>query len=154
MQESTYLSYPSKLMSEYIHDKLIPAMWKTSCDVVPADENYEEAVQNLLYEHGLKKVCPSTIYNWIKLLGFKYEPRRKVYYVDGHKCPATNKYWNSFVQHYLTYERWMYRWIQVTAEESEVIQKKCLVTINSGYKYKSRERVNIVEYHVDSCSTF
>ncbi len=94
-----------ELMSEYIHDKLIPAMSKNRCDVVPADENYEEAVQNLLYEHGLKKVCPSTIYNRMKLLVFNYEPRRKVYYVDGHKRPATIEYRNSFVQHYLTYER-------------------------------------------------
>jgi hypothetical protein len=48
----------------------------------------------------------------------------------------------------------MYRWIQVTAEESEELQNKGLVTINSGYKYKSRDGVDMVEYHVDSCSTF
>jgi hypothetical protein len=84
-------------MSEYTHDELIFATLKIRCDVVPADENYDEAVQNLLYEHGLKKVCPSTIYNWMKLLGFKYEPRRNDYYVDGHERPATIENRNSFV---------------------------------------------------------
>ncbi len=142
------------LMSEYIHDKLILAMLKTRCDVVPVDENYDEAVQNLLYEHGLKKVCPSTIYNWMKLLGFKYEPRRKGYYVDGLKHPATIEYRKSFVQHYLPYERRMYRWIQVTAEESEELQNKGLVTIKSSYKYKCRDGIDMLEYLVDSCSTF
>jgi hypothetical protein len=67
-------------------------MLKIRCNVVPADENYELSVQNLLYEHGLKKVCPSTIYNWMKPFGFRYEPRRKGYYVDGHKSPATIEY--------------------------------------------------------------
>jgi hypothetical protein len=34
-----------ELMGEYILDKLIPAILETRCDVVSADENYEEAVQ-------------------------------------------------------------------------------------------------------------
>ncbi len=42
----------------------------------------------------------------------------------------------------------------MTAEESEELQNKGLVTINSGYKYKSRDGVDMVECHVDSCSTF
>ncbi len=53
-------------------DVLIPAMLKSYCDNVPADENYELAVQALLCEHGLRKVCPSMTYNWFKLRGFKY----------------------------------------------------------------------------------
>jgi hypothetical protein len=74
----------------------------------------------------------------MKLLGFKYEPRKKGYYVDDHEKPATIEYRNSFVKQYLTYERQMYCWIQLTAEESKEMETKNLVTQNNGYKYKNK----------------
>jgi hypothetical protein len=90
----------------------------------------------------------------MKLLGFKYEPRKKGYYVDGHEKPATIEYRNSFVKQYLTYERQMYCWIQLTAEESKEMETKGLVTQNNGYKYKNKVGDNMVEYHVDSAKTW
>jgi hypothetical protein len=103
-----------------------------------------------MQEHGLKKICPSVIYGWMKLLGFKYEPRKKGYYVDGHEKPAAIEYCNSFVKRYLMYESQMYCWIQLTAEESKKMEIKGLVTPNSGYKYENKEGEDMVEYHVDS----
>ncbi len=105
-----------ELMSENINDTLMAAMLKTRFDVVPVEENYELTVQSLHYEHGLKKINPSTIYNWKKLLGlgFMQKPRRKGYDVDGHKFLAIIEFRSNFVQCYLTYDRRMYRWIQVT----------------------------------------
>jgi hypothetical protein len=37
-------------------------------------------------------------------LGFKYEPRRKGYFVDGHEKLATVDYRKQFVMRYLSYE--------------------------------------------------
>jgi hypothetical protein len=51
----------------------------------------------------------------MKLLGFKYEPRKTGYYVNGNEKPATIECRNSFVKQYLMYERQMYRWFQLTA---------------------------------------
>jgi ferredoxin-like protein FixX len=39
--------------------------------------------------YGLTYVCPSTVYKWMKGLGFQYETRKKGYYVDGHENPST-----------------------------------------------------------------
>ncbi len=117
-------------------------------------EKYDESVAKLMQEHGLKKICPSTIYGWMKLLNFKYEPRKKGYYVDGHEKPVTIEYCNSFVKRYLTYEHQMYHWIQLTAEESKEMEAKGLVTQNSGYKYTNKEGEDMVEYHVDSANTW
>jgi hypothetical protein len=36
------------------------------------DERCEETAKGLITEFGLKKICPSKIYKWLKLLGFKY----------------------------------------------------------------------------------
>ena len=44
----------------------------------------------------------------MNLLGFKYEQRKKDYYIDWHKKPATVEYCNAFLEHYLTYEHQMF----------------------------------------------
>jgi len=40
----------------------------------------------------------------------------------------------------------MYRWIQITQDESDVLEAKGLVTPNSGYQYRTKEGINMVEY--------
>ena len=48
-------------------------------------------------------------------LGFKYEPRKKGYYVDGHEKPATVAYRWSFCQWYLEYKQHMHHWVRTPA---------------------------------------
>jgi hypothetical protein len=48
----------------------------------------------------------------------------------------------------------MYRWIQITAEESKKRVQQGLVTRNSGYRYKNSHGVDMVEYHVGSSKLF
>ena len=44
----------------------------------------------------------------------------------------------------------MFWWIQVTIIESQAIEEKGLVTMNSGYKYTTKNGIDMVKYHVDS----
>jgi hypothetical protein len=82
-----------EMLSEYIHYTIIPHLVKEQFQVDATEgERYEKAVKDLLQQHGFGKICPSTIYHWLKLLGFKYEPRQKGYYVDGHEKPSTVEY--------------------------------------------------------------
>ena len=55
-----------------------------------------------MQRYGLTKLCPGTVYRWLKLLGFTYEVQRKGYYVDGHEKPATITYRKDFVKKYLS----------------------------------------------------
>ena len=88
-----------ELMSEYIHNIVIPSIIKERSAVEPSEgEKYEKEMRDLLREYGLKTICPSTIYRWLKKLGFVYEPRKKGYYVDGHEKPSTVEYQNNFVK--------------------------------------------------------
>jgi len=82
-----------EMLSEYIHYTIIPHLVKEQFQVDATEgERYEKAVKDLLQQHGFGKICPSKIYHWLKLLGFKYEPRQKGYYVDGHEKPSTVEY--------------------------------------------------------------
>jgi hypothetical protein len=67
---------------EYIHDTIIPLMVKEKFQVDATEgERYDEAVKYLMQQNGLGKICPSTIYHWVKLIGFNS--------VDGHEKPST-----------------------------------------------------------------
>ena len=143
-----------EMMCEYIHETILPQMVKERTPVEKDSEEYDNELKTLLSEFGLTSVCPSTVYLWMKRLGFKYEPRRKGYYVDGHEKPATVQYRKAFVTRYLLYEGRMYRWIQITKEESLELEMKGLIPKGSGYLYTDKEGQQMVEYHVDSCAEF
>jgi hypothetical protein len=91
----------------------------------------------------------------MKLLGFKYEPQHKGYYVDGHEKPATVAYQKEFVSRYLVEEVQMFRWIQITKEESEELEDDGKIPKKSGHAYNHPQAgLPWVEYHVDTCDKF
>jgi hypothetical protein len=106
---------------------------KQRYDVAENAAEYDTAVLTLYREHGLRKICPSTLYKWLKIFGF-YEPRKKGYNVDGHEKEETIMYRNKYVKQYLITERRNYRWLQVTADESKDVVRRGKVLKNSGYK--------------------
>ena len=46
-----------ELVSEYIHDVIIPVMVQERYLVTPVDERYEETAKGLIAQIGLKKIC-------------------------------------------------------------------------------------------------
>jgi hypothetical protein len=48
----------------------------------------------------------------------------------------------------------MFRWNQVSEEESKELEKNGVLTPNSGYKYIDNEGKEMVEYHVDSSNAW
>ena len=148
-----------ELVAEYIHHTILPEMaWKEMVEQSSNNKptlSQEETEKAILRRYGLTKLCPSTVYKWMKLLGFKYELQHKGYYVDGHEKPATVAYRKDFVSRYLTEEVQMFRWIQITKEESEKLEDEGKIAKNTGYVY-NHPQTNLpwVEYHVDTCDEF
>jgi len=96
-----------EMMSQYIHTVILPEMIRKEIE----SNNQPLEINQLLKQYNLTCICLSTVYKWLKRLGFSYEPRKKSYYVDGHKREATINYRWRFIERYLTYERRMFRWI-------------------------------------------
>ena len=90
----------------------------------------------------------------MKCLGFKYETRRKGYYVDGHEKPSTVEYRSKFVKRYLQNEPRMHRWIQVPREEATRLEEDGKVAKKSGYSYLNADNEPMVEYHIDDSNKF
>jgi hypothetical protein len=108
----------------HIHDVILPKLVKDTSNADPTDEQYKSDLVALLGRYGLLLVSLSTTCQWMKCLSFKFQVRKKCYYIDGHKKPATIEYLKQFIHHYLTYEWLVHHWIQVTKEESIEYEKK------------------------------
>jgi hypothetical protein len=110
---------------------------------------------SILQCYRLTKLCPGTVYRWLRLLGFNYEAQRKGYYVDVHEKPDKVTYRKDFVKKYLMEEVQMFRWIQIEQEEAERFRKMGEILKNTGYHYNHPVTgTSMVEFHVDTCDFF
>ena len=77
----------------------------------------------------------------MQALGFKYEIRKKGYYVDGHEKPSTIAYWKAFCERYLGYEARLHPWVQTTENIAKQIEEEGgEITRGSGYYYLDEVR--------------
>ena len=64
-------------------------------------EDYDVSKNNLMDDYSLTCISIDTAYNCMIALGFKYEVRKKFYYVNGNEKEATVKYIWRFVEQYI-----------------------------------------------------
>jgi hypothetical protein len=119
-----------ELLLAYLHDKVVPALFE---EFRAELECPEYTMYELLQEHQLTKLYVPTIYTWMHLLGFKYEPREKCYYLNGHEKPGTKAFRKKFVKHYFECERMMYHWIQIELSEKLKLKKEEGIELVHGY---------------------
>ena len=75
-------------------------------------------MDQVLQGSQLKTLHLDTVYRWMNVLGFKYEPRMKHFYVDSHNKPEVIVYRdNDWSPRYFEREYWMYWWIQLRLDE-------------------------------------
>ena len=98
-------------MHNCIHDTLIPKMLELMSNGITK--------ANLLEKYGTTNIFQETVGEFLIKIGFKYNYDVNNYYVYGHK--KNDMIWcrYNFIGRYLLLERCMFRWIQMTYEESE-----------------------------------
>jgi hypothetical protein len=90
----------------------------------------------------------STTWRWMRLLDFKYDTRRKSFYVDGHEREDVVANRQTFCETYLTkLEPYCKRWIQCPMSKATTIKS---LDIGFGHSYFDIIRnEEIVEFHID-----
>ena len=112
-------------------------------------------LEEVLKENNLRTVSLQTIYNWMEALDFKYSPRRKTFYVDGHERPEVVAYRKIHVAKYIEEDFRCFRWIQLTEESVEQLEEDDAEFDKTiGYKYSTADSLTMYEYHVDDHDRF
>ncbi len=105
-------------MTGYVHGVVPPSMVamekNVHMDEIQQGEEYQRELCKGIKNYGLAKVCPATVYKWMKCLELKYETRRLL--CRCHEKPSTVEYHSKFVKRYLQNELPMHHWIQVPRE--------------------------------------
>ena len=156
-------------MYEYVHEHLVPTLVASlgvdvpdDCDVyedLPArpgvveDSELNNSREQFLLTYGLTKISICTIARWMHAVGFKYETRRKHYFVDGHEKADTLAYRRIFIAEYFKKEVNAPRWVHFTAEKSKLLESQGLVVKNTGFHYSDHDGTSMVEYHADNFDT-
>ncbi len=89
-----------ELICEYLDETVLPKIVKERTGIEKGafvSEKYEIELDNFLRKYRLISINPSMVYRWLIKLGFRYETRRRGYYVDGHEEPRTIEYRKQFV---------------------------------------------------------
>ena len=83
--------------------------------------------------------------------GFKFSLSKKTYYVDGHEKPETVAYRKQYVHQYIQDEICCFRWIQLSTDEIEEIEKENdEFDRKKGYQYTDPlTGLTMYEFHVD-----
>jgi hypothetical protein len=71
----------------------------------------------------LKRVCASTVWQWLQLMGYIYDENRHCYYTDGHEREDVVKDQNKwFLTQNFKLERQAHRWVQLTEEKAKELE--------------------------------
>ena len=90
----------------------------------------------------------TTAWRWMRLLNFKYNARKKSFYVDGHKCEDVVENHKECCQQYLTeLELYCRRWVQVSKEVASTID---VLELCLGHNYVDiLKNTDMLKFHID-----
>jgi len=109
----------------------------------------EVTVEQLLRESQLRVLSLKTVLSWMHVLGFKYESRKKHFYVDNHERSEVKKYRDKdFILRYLDREFRQHRWIRLLETDAQKYIDDGEISETHGYNYV-QNGIEFVEYHVD-----
>ena len=137
-----------------IVNTIVPAIYETLLQEQKELEDFEEeefwTKEEMLAYLGLKSISPSTVWNWMQLLGYKYSETKKCYYVDGHENEENINARKRFIADYWRNEIRAHRWVQLSEEQAHELENDPKDPLRKGlYHSYIKDGVAMREYHVD-----
>ena len=96
--------------------KLVKERKKELEDIGQSSDHVD--TKTVLSDHNLTSVSICTVLNWMTSFGFKYSPKQKGYYVDGHEREDVVKYREGFVKRFV--EKYLPRMTHFSGDHMEV----------------------------------
>ena len=138
-------------IGKYIRNEAVPAIYQTYLS--ENSDSVDEALSlvDFLRLFKLKNISDSTVWRWMRDLGFSYDERRKTCFSDKDENKENVQYRQKFIKKYFEYEKRTYRWVQVPEEWAVAMENDEEETLakNTFYEYES-ENKKMREYHIDT----
>ena len=134
----------------YIHHEVFPKLVIT---IQNERNDSEYSLESLFKEFRIRKLSLSTIYHWLSALGFKYQLRKKCYYVDNHESVENVRYRSAFISRYFHYELRCHRWIAIPSKDRDEMVAEGTLMEELGYRFEKNNET-FYEFHVDDHEIF
>lgn len=159
-----------QLMHEYIHNTLLPDMkeklvseLRETLDGMEDGEDKREleeqiglvTVDSILKENHLTVLNEETVRQWMHKLGFKYEERKKCFFVDVHEREDVVEDRNAYVEDSLAKDLRRHCWVQKRADDEDLLKlyESDQLQRHQGHKFE-RNGEEWIEFHVDDHQSF
>jgi len=136
-------------LCDYMHADVIPATHQLFVADLPLDAPIEcRSLEHFYNCFNLKNLSFTTVWRWMKHLGFTYDRCKKSFCVDGHERDDVVAERKQFCKSCLQeHEPRCLRWMQLNQSSlSDDVQQK--LNERPGFKFQ-RHGVPMVEFHVD-----
>ena len=138
-------------LQHHLYTNALPAL----AESIKKEQQLETfELSHLLEQYGLKNLSLPTVQRWMKKLGFKYEMRKKTYYVDSHDSNENIEYRTKFVERYFAYELLAHRWYCIPAAKRDKMVEEGKISKSMGYKFEKEDGRLFYEFHVDDHDAF
>ena len=118
-------------------------------------DNHQLSYHEFLKIFHLKSISDSTIWRWMKYLGFNYCDRKNNYFCDRHEHESNVLYRDEFIKKYFQYEKNTYRLVHLKEIDAIHMEKdndnKLLENTFVEFIYDNQK---MREYHVDTLPAF
>ena len=104
----------------HVTEVLVPKYHGKFCK----EEDVKMTKKTFLELFRIDHLSPSTMLYWMKRLGFRWCPRKKCYFCDGHERADNVKARMEFIREYLHMEERCYRWAHMTWADADAFVQK------------------------------
>ena len=119
----------------------------------PTDREHIPSYADLLQMLDLKNIYITTVWRWLKALGYCYNENKRCYYTDGHEQEYVVKdHENIFLIKYFEAELRCHWWVQILSDTDKLVgQVDTSFFANCSYEYVDESSgTKYREYHVDT----
>jgi hypothetical protein len=126
-------------MHEFLVDQVVPELVSRIKNIevvykVTTTTLTNEDTVAFLSPYGLTTLSITTLSRWMHAVAIRYKKCEKHYFVDGLERPETIAYRRPiFTNKYLSFELRTHRWIQITKEDSKLLESNGDIAGNCGF---------------------
>jgi len=141
-------------IGNHLRNNIIPQIYQTHLEECQLN-NHQLSYADFLRIFHLKSISESTVWRWMKFLGFEFCERRKNYYCDKHESEENVIYRKDFAKKYFKYEQNTYRWVHLEESEAIALEKDDDIKLleNTSIQFEENDK-KMREYHVDTHPIF
>jgi hypothetical protein len=135
---------------EFIEHSLFATIANTENKSID-DPNDRQTKASIKTSIGLTSVSLSTVYKYLRHLGYKHDQQKRIYLSDGHERPEQKAARTEFIQEYFAREKQSYVGAQISERDALQLESDPISPLLKDIAFENTDEygTKMREYHID-----